>query len=79
MAWIKFKDKQSENTALFKLFIQHTISCKSYIGGIHNIPDDSLKLLDKNSIKYEEIKNKEEIIKALETARRMSLGQSVED
>ena len=79
MAWIKFKDKKSEDNALFGLFIQDMVNCKSYIDGIHNVPGNALQLLDKNGINYQKIDNEEEIVKVLEKARKMSLAKTVED
>ena len=73
MAWIKFKTKADETKGLFEVFTQNGVSCNSYIGGIHNISEKNLSLLDDAGIKYE-IPGQGEIREALEKARKMSLA-----
>ena len=75
MAWIKFKTQKDETKVLFEVFTHNGVSCTSYIGGIHNTSEKNLKLLDEEGIKYE-IPNHEEIINALEKARKKFLGKS---
>ena len=71
MGWIKFKTKSDETKGLFEVFTQNGVSCNSYIGGIHNTPEQNLGILDHAGVKYE-IPGKEEIREALENARKMA-------
>ncbi|MBI4640249.1 MAG: hypothetical protein HY731_06115 [Candidatus Tectomicrobia bacterium] len=73
MAWIKFRKKEDELKALFEVFKAYKIGWTSYIGGIHNVPNEALEILKKEHIHPEEAK-KEEVVEALKSARKMSLG-----